>query len=127
MYGPRQPETGQYAPVMGIFLKQRNEGKTLTVVGDGLQTRDFIHVSDIAVANLMVAEKDAETYGQVYNVGTGNATSVKKIAKLISDRIEHIPPRPAEARHSLSNINKIKNTYGWQPNIKLDEWIGKQL
>jgi len=127
VYGPRQPETGQYAPVMGIFLKQRNEGKALTVVGDGLQTRDFIHVSDIAAANLMVAEKDAETYGQVYNVGTGNATSVKKIATMISDRIEHIPPRPAEARHSLSNINKIKNTYGWNPTIKLDNWIGEQI
>jgi nucleoside-diphosphate-sugar epimerase len=74
----------------------------------------------------MVAEKDAETYGQIYNVGTCNATSVKKIARLISDRIEHLSPRPAEARHSLSNINKIKNTYGWQPNIKLEEWIENQ-
>jgi nucleoside-diphosphate-sugar epimerase len=127
VYGPRQPETGQYAPVMGIFLKQRNEGKALTVVGDGLQTRDFIHVSDIAAANIMVAEKDAETYGQVYNVGTGNATSVDNIAKLISDRIEYLPPRLAEARHSLSNINKIKNTYGWNSSIRLDDWIGEQL
>lgn len=126
VYGPRQPETGQYAPVMGIFLKQRNEGKALTVVGDGLQTRDFIHVSDIAAANLMVAEKDAETYGQVYNVGTGNATSVKKIAQLISDRIEYLPPRPAEARHSLSNINKIRSTYGWKSTINLTEWIENQ-
>jgi UDP-glucose 4-epimerase len=127
VYGPRQPETGQYAPVMGIFLKQRNEGKALTVVGDGLQTRDFIHVFDIATANLMVAEKDAETYGQVYNVGTGNATSVKKIAQLISDKIEYLPLRPAEVKHSLSNINKIKNTYGWNPSTKLDDWVREQL
>jgi UDP-glucose 4-epimerase len=126
VYGPRQPKTGQYAPVMGIFLDQRKDGKTLTVVGDGRQTRDFIHVSDIASANLTVAEKDVETYGQVYNVGTGKATSIKKIAEMISSDITHIPPRPAEARQSLANVSKIKRVYGWQSSIKLEDWISEQ-
>lgn len=126
VYGPRQPESGQYAPVMGIFLKQREQDKSLTVVGDGQQTRDFIHVSDIAAANLTVAEKDVEVYGQVYNVGTGRQLSIKKIAEMISDDIVHIPPRPAEARKSFANTSKIKDVYGWEAKIKLEDWIAEQ-
>lgn len=123
VYGPRQPKSGQYAPVIGIFSQQKNDGKTLTVVGDGLQTRDFIHVSDIALANLTVAEKDVDTYGQVYNVGTGCPISVRKIASMFSDDIIHLPPRPAEARHSSANISKIKRIYGWEPKVNLEKWI----
>lgn len=123
VYGPRQPKSGQYAPVIGIFSQQKNDGKTLTVVGDGLQTRDFIHVSDIALANLTVAEKDVDTYGEVYNVGTGHPISVRKIASMFSDDVVHLPPRPAEARHSSANISKIKRTYGWEPKVNLEKWI----
>jgi len=126
VYGPRQPESGQYAPVMGIFLKQREQDKSLTVVGDGQQTRDFVHVSDIAAANLTVAEKDVEVYGQVYNVGTGLQLSIKKIAEMISDDIVHIPPRPAEARKSFANTSKIKDIYGWEAKVKLEDWIAEQ-
>jgi UDP-glucose 4-epimerase len=127
VYGPRQPKSGQYAPVMGIFLDQKRDGKALTVVGDGRQTRDFIHVSDIALANLTVAEKDVDTYGQVYNVGTGKATSIKSIAEMISDNIVHIPPRPAEARQSLSSVSKIKRVYGWEAKVNLRDWIKENV
>ena len=58
VYGPRQAYKGQYAPVIGIFQKQKFEGKPLTIIGDGNQTRDFIHVADVAHANMMVAEKN---------------------------------------------------------------------
>ena len=123
VYGPRQPKTGQYAPVIGIFSRQKNDGKALTVVGDGRQTRDFIHVSDIASANLTVAEKDVDNYGEVYNVGAGMATSVKEIAEMISDEITHIPPRPAEARQSLADVSKIRDAYGWKAKVNLHQWI----
>ena len=122
-YGPRQPKSGQYAPVIGIFSQQKRDGNTLTVVGDGHQTRDFVHVSDIALANLTVAEKDVDNYGQVYNVGTGKPLSIKKIASMFSDDIMHLAPRPAEARHSSANISKIKRTYSWEPKVNLEEWI----
>lgn len=122
-YGTRQPKTGQYAPAIGIFSRQKKEGKSLTVVGDGLQTRDFVHVSDIALANLTVAERDVDTYGGVYNVGTGKPLSIKKIASMFSDDITYIAPRPAEARHSSANISKIKRTYGWQPKVNLEDWV----
>jgi len=127
VYGPRQPKTGQYAPVVGIFTRQNKEGKVLTVVGDGKQTRDFVHVSDIASANLTVAENDADLYGMVYNVGTGIETSILAIAEMISDKIEYLPPRPAEARRSLANVSKIKNIYGWQAKVKLKDYITEKV
>ena len=58
VYGERSPVFGQYAPVIGIFLKQKNEGKSLTIVGDGSQRRDFIHVKDVAAANILAATTD---------------------------------------------------------------------
>jgi len=123
VYGNRQPTTGQYAPVIGIFQTQKNNGQALTIVGDGHQTRDFVHVSDVVAANIAVATQDAENYGQVYNVGTGKNYSIRKIANMISDKQVHIPPRPAEARVSLANNNKIKKVYGWEPKVKLEEWM----
>lgn len=123
VYGERQPSTGQYAPVIGIFQTQHKNGQPLTVVGDGNQTRDFIHVSDVVNANITVATTDVETYGEVYNVGTGKNFSIKKIANMISTNHIHIPPRPAEARMSLANIHKIKSIYGWSPKVELEDWI----
>jgi UDP-glucose 4-epimerase len=126
-YGPRQPASGQYAPVIGIFKRQKDNGESLTIVGDGNQTRDFIHVSDIVNANIKAATIDTNTYGEVYNVGTGVHYSIKKIASMISDNHIHIPPRPAEARFSCANIHKIKSVYEWTPQINLETWIKENL
>jgi UDP-glucose 4-epimerase len=125
VYGERAPRKGQYAPVVGIFLRQFAAGEPLTVVGDGEQRRDFVYVGDVANANIMasISNLDSESFGQVYNVGTGKNYSVLEIAKTISDNIIHIPPRVGEARTSLANIDKIKKTFGWEPKMKLEEWI----
>lgn len=127
VYGTRQPKSGQYAPVMGIFLRQKNNGESLTIVGDGNQTRDFIHVSDVVDANINVALKESEYYGEVYNVGTSKNHSINKIAKMISDDHIHIEPRIGEVRHSIANIDKIQKTYGWYPKIELETWISENV
>ena len=120
VYGPRQSNTGQYAPVVGIFQKQKESNGALTIVGDGEQTRDFVHVFDVVSANMVVADKDVNG---VYNVGTGVEYSVNQIADLISDDQVYIPARVGEARRSVADISKIKSI-GWRPNVKLEEWIG---
>jgi len=129
VYGERAPRKGQYAPVTGIFMRQRESGETLTIVGDGHQRRDFIYVGDVANANIMAAisNSDYDAYGQVYNVGTGTNYSIRNIARMISEDTINIPPRPGEARTSLANINKIKKTFGWEPKMKLEDWIGAHL
>lgn len=129
VYGERSPTTGQYAPVIGIFLRQKNAGEPLTVVGDGEQRRDFVHVQDVANANVMVAlaNLDDESYGQVYNIGSGENISILEIAQMISNNYVHIPPREGEARTTLACIDKAKNTFGWQPKYDVKQWVGEKV
>jgi len=129
VYGERQPLKGQYAPVIGIFLRQFAAGEKLTIVGDGEQRRDFTYVGDIVNANIMAAisNPDDDAFGQVYNVGTGSNYSVNEIAAMISDDTIHISPRVGESRITLANIQKIKNTFGWEPQVNVGDWVAKQL
>ena len=129
VFGERAPRKGQYAPVTGIFLRQKVAGEPLTIVGDGEQRRDYIYVKDVANANVMAAisNPDDEAYGQVYNVGSGKNYSVNEIASFISDDTINIPPRIGEARNSLANIDKIKKTFAWKPEVDVEQWIKTQL
>jgi UDP-glucose 4-epimerase len=128
VYGERQPLKGQYAPVVGIFLRQRAVGEPLTIVGDGNQRRDFTHVRDVVQANILAATKevDSDVFGQLYNVGTGNNYSINQIARMISDNTINIAPRPGESRVTLANNQKLRRTFGWEPTIKLEDWINGQ-
>jgi len=129
VFGERAPRKGQYAPVTGIFLRQKAAGEPLTIVGDGEQRRDYIYVQDVANANIMAAisNPDEDAYGQVYNVGSGKNYSVNEIASFISDDTINIPPRIGEARNSLANIDKIQKTFAWKPEVDVEEWIRGQL
>ena len=129
VYGPRQPVRGQYAPVLGIFKRQKDAGEPLTIVGDGNQRRDFVHVEDVARANVMAALADPgqDAYGEVYNIGTGKNFSVNEIAEMFMHEKTYIAPRPGEARVSLANNQKMRNTFGWTPTHDLEKWIGEQL
>lgn len=129
VFGERAPTKGQYAPVIGIFMRQKAAGEQLTIVGDGEQRRDFVYVKDVARANVMAAISNAEpeAYGQVYNVGSGTNFSVNQIAELISEDVLYLPPRVGEARNSLANIQKITKTFGWRPQVSVDEWIEEQM
>lgn len=128
VYGERSPTIGQYAPVIGIFLKQRNEGIPLTIVGDGLQRRDFVHVKDVVTANITSAENDIDScyYGTVFNIGSGENTSILEIANYISKNYVFIPERSGEAKTTLANIDKAKTVLNWRPVVKLQEWIYQQ-
>ena len=129
VFGERAPKKGQYAPVIGIFLRQLAAGEKLTIVGDGEQRRDFVYVKDVANANIMAAlsNADDDAYGQVYNVGFGKNYSVNDIASFISNDTINIPERIGEARNSLANIDKIYKTFAWKPQTDVETWIRKQL
>ena len=128
VYGERQPLKGQYAPVIGIFLRQRAAGEPLTIVGDGEQRRDFTYVGDVVNANIMAAigNPEEEAYGQVYNIGNGVNYSVNEVAAMISDNTTNIPPRIGESRVTCANNEKMYNTFGWRPKVKLEDWISEQ-
>ena len=127
VYGERAPTKGQYAPVIGIFLRQKKEGQKLTVIGDGEQKRDFIYVGDVVEANIRAALNpiDKKFFGQIFNVGSGKNISIKNIAKMISQDIEYLPERPGEAKATLADIKKIKSVLDWDPEMNLENWIKK--
>lgn len=124
VYGERQPLKGQYAPVIGLFLEQSKRGEPLSIVGDGEQRRDFTHVRDVVMANIAAAEGDF-TGGQIINIGTGINYSVNQVAKMISDDVVYIPPRPAEARVTLADISKARRLLNYMPSVELSEWINE--
>jgi UDP-glucose 4-epimerase len=122
VYGDRQPLKGQYAPVIGLFLKQKSEGKSLTIVGDGSQRRDFTHISDIVQANILASEV-YNGFGEVYNIGYGTNYSIVEIANMISDDIDFIPPRIGEVKETLALNAKFKRLTGWTPQTSLVSWL----
>lgn len=126
VYGNNHPLRGTYAPVIGIFEKLNSEGKPLTIVGDGEQTRDFVHVNDVVAANIMAAfaEVNKQWFGKPINIGTGTSYSVNQIAKFISDNIEYVPQRPGEARHTLADISLAKRVLDWEPKHRLEDYFG---
>lgn len=129
VYGERQPIRGQYAPVIGVFLRQRDAGEPLTIVGDGEQRRDFVYVGDIVNANVMAAlsNPNSDAFGKVYNIGTGKNYSVNEIAEMFNHPIINIPPRLGESRISLANNDKFCNKFGWKPSMKVEDWVKSQL
>ena len=128
VYGERQPLKGQYAPVIGIFLRQRDSEEALTIVGDGEQRRDFTHVSDVVQANILAATNEVHdmNYGQLYNVGNGVNYSINEIANVISDNQVNIPSRIGESRITFAKNDKLKRTFGWKPKVNLMDWISEQ-
>lgn len=124
VYGDRQPLKGQYAPVIGLFLKQHEEGKPLTVVGDGSQRRDFTHISDVVQANILASEV-SQGFGEVYNIGYGNNYSILDIANMISNDVKFIPSRIGEVQETLASNQKFKDLTGWNPKVSLIEWLSK--
>ena len=125
VYGEGQHKTGQYAPVMSIFKRQKDNKEPLTVIEPGYQTRDFVHVSDVVYANILASQKDIDVYGEVFNIGTGTRTEIQEIADLMSNYQIKIPERPGEVMHSTANIDKVKEWFGWNYSIKVLDWIKK--
>jgi nucleoside-diphosphate-sugar epimerase len=126
VYGPRQSGEGAYALVIARFLKQKSEGKKMTITGDGLQTRDFTHVRDVVKANLLAMESQKVGKGESINIGTGHNHSVLEIAKLLEGEYEFIDAR-LEPRNTLANNTKAKELLGWEPKEDFNEALQELL
>lgn len=127
VYGPREPLKGPYAPVVGLFLRQFREGKSLTIVPDGTQRRDFTHVVDVVTANILAMDVDHDHYGEIFNVGTGTNHSVLELANMISEDIKMIEPRLGEAYITLADNSKIRNVLGWEPTKNIEDYVQEEL
>ena len=124
VYGPRLNVSGQYTAVIGNFLSQKKNNIPLTIVGNGKQTRDFIHVDDLVSAFIKVIK--SRYVKKIYNIGSGKRTSINTIASIFNGKKKFIPIRPGEPKDSLANISKLKKDINWKPKISIESGI-KQL
>ncbi len=123
-YGPRQSLSNPYTGICSIFSTLILAGKAPVVYEDGLQTRDFTFVEDVARANLLVAERD-EANGQAFNVGTGTATTVLDfiaiLAKVYGREVQPVLRgefRPGDCRHLSTDASRLR-ALGWKPEVDL--------
>tara|TARA_Y100000816_G_C26040016_1_gene544656 strand:- start:354 stop:1175 length:822 start_codon:yes stop_codon:yes gene_type:complete len=125
VYGPREPVKGSYAPVIGLFKRQSQEGRKMTIVGDGTQRRDFTYISDVVDANIKAAS--ASVAHNIYNIGTGKNYSIMEIAKMIDPQsgFEYIGERPAEVTETLADITHTERDISWVPKYSLEEKINE--
>jgi UDP-glucose 4-epimerase len=132
VYGPRQDPHGE-AGVVAIFSGRILRRQPLTIFGDGLQTRDYVYVGDVAEALWMAATKELPPIGLLdargFNVGTGVGTSVVDLAKSLLEAagttvpIEFAPRRPGEAQESFLDVAKAERLLGWRPKVTLHEGL----
>ncbi len=122
VYGPRQDPHGE-AGVVAVFSGNLAAGRVSTIYGSGEQTRDYVHVEDVARANVLALE--GTPFSGAYNIGTGIETSVEKLYGLLRKisgkdlTPEHAPNRPGEQSRSCINPAKATHVLGWRPEVEL--------
>lgn len=122
VYGPRMNEEGVYTTVIAIFLRQKKNGESLTIIGDGTQTRDFTHVRDVCRANILAATSLNVGKGEVVNIGAGRNFSVNQIAEMVGGPTVHIEPC-IEPHDTLADNSLAKKLIGWEPKEQMEEGI----
>jgi dTDP-L-rhamnose 4-epimerase len=133
VYGPRQALSNPYTGVMAIFASRLLNRRAPLVYEDGLQTRDFVHVSDVVQANLLALARP-EAAGRVYNVGTGTATSVREVAERLGRELGHagapdLPGRyrAGDIRHCTADVSRIHAELGYAPRVALADGLRELL
>ncbi len=121
VYGPRNPQIGQYTPVVAIFERQLSNGENLTIVGDGEQRRDFTHVKDIASGLIAISENNRKA--EVFNLGTGTNYSINELADMFGGAKQYLPARPGEARNTKADISRTTKETGWTPKYNLKNYV----
>ncbi len=138
VFGPFQDPNSEYAAVVPKFIALAKQGKSPVIYGDGGQTRDFTFVGDVIEANVLAAISDASG---VFNVAGGKRVSVNELAESIIDLVGvsgvapvYEPVRPGDILHSLADISKANEAFGFVPKFSLldglkvtVEWFVKQM
>jgi nucleoside-diphosphate-sugar epimerase len=120
-----------YGNVIPIFAKRLFSNQPLTIFGDGGQTRDFVNVKDVAIANYLAATAAPRT--GVYNVGTGSSITINHLAELmkklsgLNAQVHYALPRPADVRHCRADIDKARRELGFDPSGDLESSLSEYL
>jgi UDP-glucose 4-epimerase len=128
VFGPRQRADSPYSGVIAIFTAALSAGRTPTVHGDGLQSRDFVYVKDVAKALMLAAEAPGIS-GNVYNVGTGSSVTVLDLIAALNRVLgtkavpTHAPPRTGDVRYSRAKIGRIRRDLGYEPTVAFEDGV----
>lgn len=125
VYGPKIDFDSEYSLVIGKFLKQKKEGKPLTIYGNGNQTRGFCYVDDVVEATIKAMESKKLKGGEVINISSGKSYSINYLAKLIGGPKKYLPPRPGDVLHTKADISLAKKLLNWQPKTSFEEGLKK--
>ena len=128
VYGPRQSPESDYAAAIPIFIRRMLEGKTPVIYGDGLQSRDFIYVGDVARANLMAAASP-EAAGGVFNICSGREITILDLVNTLKIILPEAPaprfddPRPGDIYRSIGSPRRAAQVFGFHPQIDLESGL----
>jgi nucleoside-diphosphate-sugar epimerase len=126
VYGPRMASEGAYVTVISAFMAARKRGEPLQIHGDGEQTRDFTHVSDIVAANILAMDASIAD-GRAINIGAGHNVSINRIAELIGGPRVRLEGRKGDMRHTLADTTEASRILGWHPRVSVEEGISRLL
>ena len=126
VYGPRMAQEGSYVLAIAAFLKARRDGRPLEIYGDGEQTRDFTHVSDVVAANMLAMDCEIAD-GRALNIGRGENVSLNRIAAMFGGPVIHHQGRPGEMRDTLADRTQAEQVLGWRPKVSIAEGIADLL
>jgi len=132
VFGPRQRPDSPYSGVIAIFSAMLAAGRVPTIHGDGLQSRDFVAVADVARALLLAADTPGVS-GRVYNVGTGRSVTLLQLLDALNSQLgtnvvpSHAPPRAGDVRHSRAKIERITAELGFAPKVSFEEGLRRTL
>lgn len=121
VYGSRCDPDSEYSLVIGKFLKARREGRPMTIFGDGEQSRDFTHVSDVVAGLIRAMEKPVRH--ESINLCNGRNVTINKIAELIGGERNYLPPRKGDILHTLGDNSKARELLSWEPKVSIEEGI----
>jgi len=139
VYGPFQNANSSYAAVIPKFISMMNNGEQPSVFGDGSNTRDFIHVSDVAQLIISIIEGDWKATSHVYNVATQKETSLLELIELINSKIGGLnneykvlspifhPSRQGDIVRSCASIELVKKDFNWSPTVSIENGIGELI
>lgn len=122
VYGPRFNPDGAYPLVIGLFLKKALKNEPLPITGDGNQTRDFTHIKDVVMANILAMTSDKVGAGEVINIGSSRNISINYLAGLFNRKIEYTPER-LEPKHTLADRSLAKKLLDWEPKVNFEDAI----
>lgn len=129
VYGPRQ-RRGDYGGVIAHFVNKLRNNEPPIIYGDGSQTRDFIHVNDVIKAFMQALNDTSTSKAIVFNIGSGEPTSINELAQLLMDLLgskqtkpKHLVARRGDIRHSYANIKKAEEILKFKPKISLKQGL----